>query len=704
MSREENSSEESLSAIRQKLKQELLKRFAVESSLLTEPILEEIVQQARQNLFEDVQVGRDLRINGNIIQEIVQTIELPSPPVPIGIHHNLPYSGTVKFIGRISELERLHQKLQQTEKVAITAITGMGGVGKTELALQYALQYQDNYPGSLCWFKAREQDLSAQILEFAGTYFNVYPTEKQKSDSAKVKYCWSRWGEERALIVLDDVPDYGEYYQEKIKPYLPPSDVRFKVLMTSRQHPGTSMEEIDLDVLSPEAALALMEALIGEGRIEAERDEAKALCEWLGYLPLGLELVGRYLEIDPSLSIETTLKRLEEQKLEAEALLKPEQADMTAQLGVAAAFELSWQELNSEAQRLGAYLSLFTPEPFEWRWVEKSLRRDLGSNEGATSQSRWKKISFNSLSRLFNRQSLETKAKEQKKQREVAEELNKRDLLKRNLLRIIPDAQSPNKYLYQLHALIQQYFRAKLEELEQAEELKQKFCQQMIEIAQSIPDTPTQSDIRNVALAIPHLSMMAKDLTDYIDNENLIWSFAGLDRFYRGQGAYDRAEEWCERSLTICCSRLGEEHPDVALSLNNLALLYYYQGRYEEAEPLYQQALEMTRKLRGEEHPDVATSLNNLANLYSSQGRYEEAEPLYQQALEMRRKLRGEEHPSVALSLNNLAGLYYYQGRYEEAEPLYQQALTIAEQVLGKNHPHTNTIRAKYEKVKERFY
>ena len=106
----------------------------------------------------------------------------------------------------------------------------------------------------------------------------------------------------------------------------------------------------------------------------------------------------------------------------------------------------------------------------------------------------------------------------------------------------------------------------------------------------------------------------------------------------------------------------------------------------------------MTRKLLGEEHPSVATSLNNLAALYRSQGRYEEAEPLYQQALAMTRKLLGEEHPSVATSLNNLAALYRSQGRYEEAEPLYQQALEIAEQVLGKNHPNTNIIRANYEK------
>ncbi len=74
---------------------------------------------------------------------------------------------------------------------------------------------------------------------------------------------------------------------------------------------------------------------------------------------------------------------------------------------------------------------------------------------------------------------------------------------------------------------------------------------------------------------------------------------------------------------------LGENHPDVATSLNNLAGLYEFQGRYKEAEPLHLEALDLHKRLLGENHPDVATSLNNLAGLYESQGRYKEAEPLY---------------------------------------------------------------------------
>jgi tetratricopeptide (TPR) repeat protein len=100
----------------------------------------------------------------------------------------------------------------------------------------------------------------------------------------------------------------------------------------------------------------------------------------------------------------------------------------------------------------------------------------------------------------------------------------------------------------------------------------------------------------------------------------------------------------------------------------------------------------MRKKLLGAEHPDVATSLNNLALLYGSQGKYEQAEPLYLQALEMTKKLLGAEHPDVATSLNNLAELYHSQGKYEQAEPLFLQALMILYQKLGENHPNTITV------------
>ena len=116
-------------------------------------------------------------------------------------------------------------------------------------------------------------------------------------------------------------------------------------------------------------------------------------------------------------------------------------------------------------------------------------------------------------------------------------------------------------------------------------------------------------------------------------------------------------------------------------------MLYDNQGKYSDAEPLYQRALVIKEKALGPDHPDTALSLNNLASLYDNQGKYSDAEPLYQRALVIREKALGPDHPGTATSLYCLAFHYHNQGKYDVAEPLYQRALMIYEIALGPRSP-----------------
>ena len=163
-----------------------------------------------------------------------------------------------------------------------------------------------------------------------------------------------------------------------------------------------------------------------------------------------------------------------------------------------------------------------------------------------------------------------------------------------------------------------------------------------------------------------------------------------ISRFYR-EANYPAAIELANEALVIREKILGPEHPDTALSLNNLALLYDSQANYPAAVPLYQRALKINEKILGPEHPDTASSLNNLAGLYDSQANYAAAKPLYQRALKINEKVLGPEHPATALSLNNLAELYVSQANHAMAEPLYQRALKINVKILGAEHPATAT-------------
>ena len=577
--------------------------------------------------------------------------------VNIGDHyHNSPQTsttipsdvrqGTPNFVGRKQDLKNLHEALQSEGKVSVCAVRGMGGVGKTELAIQYASseEFQQSYLACY-WFSLNQGDLATQILLKASPYLAM-PEALRKSGSveAQVKWCWQNWHPSTGniLVIIDDVKNLAD-----IPPALMPIASRFKVMVTTRQRNlSPSFRELPLGILSEAESLELFTKIVdaqGSSRIENERETTKAICKYLGYLPLALELVANYLKDDEMLSLEDYLQQLH---LEDESLADEMVRGITAERGVIAAFNLSWQRLTGLATQLAMLLGRFATAAIPWQDLVEPTVNSLGYEKKAVKEAR-KQLANLSLIEIEDG---------------------------KNIV---------------IHALLREYFRyqSKQEGDDFIHALQQAIASSGIAIAKTIPYTPVLADIERVGLAIPHLELLSQAMLDDIPDNSLLWAFLGLARFYEGQAQYNLAERYYNNCLEAVQSRLGENHPDVATSLNNLAGLYDSQGRYEEAEPLYLQALELRQRLLGENHPDVATSLNNLAGLYYSQGRYEEAEPLYLQALELYRRLLGENHPDVATSLNNLAGLYDSQGRYEDAEPLYLQALELYKRLLGENHP-----------------
>jgi len=142
-----------------------------------------------------------------------------------------------------------------------------------------------------------------------------------------------------------------------------------------------------------------------------------------------------------------------------------------------------------------------------------------------------------------------------------------------------------------------------------------------------------------------------------------------------------------QRALAIAEQNFGANHPEVALVLNNLALIDKKMGRYAEAEPLYKRALEIFEEAVGPKHPDVAIAMSNLAELYRLQGKTAQVEPLLKQALDIKQKALGPEHPSVGIANNSLAAFYVSQNKFDEATPLYEQAMKIIYNAYGPAHP-----------------
>ena len=542
-----------------------------------------------------------------------------------------------QLVGREEAIAQITEKLKGGQQVAICSVTGMGGVGKTELALQYSYQALQTYLGGVCWIDARSQDMGIALLDFARIQLGLSePPENLNTVPQRVAWVCKRWPKNPILVVLDDV-----IAEEAVRPYLNLLDQRFRVLITTRLKLGTLAQRMELTVLTEAASLDLIRLLVDPNRIDQQLDSAKALCRWLGYLPLGLELVGRYLGKKPDLSLETMLTRLKNQRLTARAF--DPTPDMTAQQSVAAAFELTWQDLPPKAQTLCGVLSIFALAPIPWHLVEQCFPD-------------WEP--------------------------EELEDCRDDRLMGCSLLTRVGQGQ------YELHQLIREFFAAKL--THNAELWTRKVAQVLTADAKTTPQTVTLTDLARLEPLLPHLEIVP-DYAHLLEGTDKICALIGLARVAEAQCRWAAAERYYERSLLISEEQLGADHPYTASSLNNLAVLYRAQGHYSEAEPLFRRSLLICEEQLGADHPDTATSLNNFAGLYESQGRYSEAEPLYKRSLLICEEQLGADHPNTATSLNNLALLYKSQGRYSEAEPLFKRSLSIREVQLGADHPNTAT-------------
>jgi len=433
-----------------------------------------------------------------------------------------------------------------------------------------------------------------------------------------------------------------------------PLTERFQILVTTRKRKLSSQfAEIPLGVISEDEALELLRKLLGKLRVDRELVAAKAICEYLGYLPLAVELAGRYLQLDEDLRLSDYRQRL---TIADESLDLQESEEINATRGVIAAFELSWQELSAGTAKVAMLLGLFAPADIAWDLVEE-VAADL--------------IDSGNL-------------------REGRKQLNNLYLIR---------AVDNERTRFAMHSLTRQFLQWKLAQDSDTNRLfRETFVMSLLGIAKQIPQSPTRDLIVEISPAIPHLDMLSREMLDDIPNpdedENLIWAFEGIARFYNGQGFYALGEVPYQRCLISIRKILGDLHPDVVTSMSNLAGLYRSQGRYAEAEPLFLEALRLMRELSGDHHLVVALIRGNLAELFRSQGRYAEAESLYLEALRLIRELLGDRHPHVALSLNNLAELFRSQGRYAEAEPLYLEALRLIRELLGDDrHPHVALIR-----------
>lgn len=546
------------------------------------------------------------------------------------------------FVGRVAELLELEEAFCGEETAApVRAVTGMGGMGKTQLAIEFVHRYRARFPDGIFWISmVNPETAPSQLAEIATSVYKLSPDTLTFDERvAYVRRAWERTG--RRLIVLDNLeePPVLDEWQ-----FAPESGTRVLITARTTLWLAHGVQTIELKTLSREHSMQLLLALPAakQPALDSVTDlladaevarEADTICERLGDLPLAVELAAYYLaatcETKRASSaqairivaqvLQDYLTELDAYKIEHPSLIAELARDFTLPSGheqnILSTFALSYTKLQPEkatdalALRLLQRAALCAPAPIPAALLARSAGFDPAERKAATRL----KVAFLRLKAL-------------------------------GLLEELPKQQ------YRLHILLGDYVRLQIEDA--------------------------------VTLRAAVVAAMSKEL--YAINE----------------AGYPQAGiPYLTHARHLLPSEEAPPTEQDATLLNNLAYLLDSQGDYTGARPLYERTLAIVEQVLEPSHPDTATSLNNLASLLQAQGDYAAAQPLFERALAINEQVLGPSHPDTAQSLNNLAELLYAQGDYTAARPLLERALAICEQRLGAAHPMTIMFKQNLERV-----
>ncbi|MEM8804732.1 MAG: tetratricopeptide repeat protein [Cyanobacteria bacterium P01_G01_bin.38] len=562
-------------------------------------------------------------------------------------HNNLKNSGIAKFVGRKTVLNQIHEKLKTAERIAISTLSGMGGIGKTELALQYAWQEwrKGSYASGICWVDVKNNDFSSDVTSFFEHKLQL-GQPRGETPAEKVQYCWDNWIDGDVLIIFDDIRNSHQFFE-----YLPPYESeRFKVIITTRcEYLSDVIENIHLEELSEDASLDLLRSYVDKNRINSQIEEAKLLCQDLGYLPLALELIARLLR-KRIWSIKDTREKLKQRGLKSKnSLLSKKHPEMTAKEGIKAAFSLSWDELsdNPKIQKIALCLSLFAVAPIQKIWIEE----------------------------LFPYED-----------RDDIEEWLIDSLVNLNLVNLI------GKNQYELHRLIHLYLKETLDESDFSTTIKQHYCELFISKSEKFTQTLSPQKIEDLTPLIPHIKQIIKHHYNHIVDDAYIsgnWNLPikAISNFYVSQGFYPQAIQYFREYIETTKKKFGEFDIHLMVLSNDFALVLKDRGQYVEALRLLNQARTIAINHLGNNHHETMMITNAIGDTYRQLGEYERAEEILSELLPkvLPKNIFNQNIEEIYISVlifcvpNNLGLVFDKLKRYDEAEVCFKIVLNYFE-------------------------
>ena len=611
---------------------------------------------------------------------------------------NLPRQD-ILFIGREKLLNDLNKKLHSKNYPlsVINVCAGMGGVGKTQLALQFAHHTKHPYTFK-AWFQSENlTELKHQYIEFAKT---IGYRERNPSIQTALPYV-KNWLSENPgwLLIYDNVNNY-----EEIKDFLPLNGG--DIVITTRQHKWpNSFEVLDIDIMSEKESLELVDSLIKRKITEEEKNQLRELVKKAGYLPLALAQIGAYIHKN-----QTTIMQYFN------------------------FYEKYEQEFLAENTLSGGINNL--PLMITWNITLNAIIKEEKENNNDPS------LALYILSICSY----------------LAPENISQHLLLTCIKEIYPDLPFPDLVLSKLIGLLWQYSMIKLEEngditlhrLVQAVVRHQhiqasthkdfKYSPLTLKwyctLLKCIHDeftykTGTLEDGIRQKNMLPHLQMLLKhykeiwpEASDFnvVDIHNdigivffligvskkaqfhhdlalsLLEKHYGVNHFqtadtlvnlgyvYRSLGDTNQAKKSAMRALSLLEKHYGLNHFKITAPLNCLGDAYRDAGEIREAKKIHLRALPILAKHYGTTHPKFAHILEHLAMDYRDLGDFMQAKLYYEEALKIKKDFFGENHIETAFTLDHLGRTYRNLGDIEKAKEICELALKIKENFFGKDH------------------
>jgi tetratricopeptide (TPR) repeat protein len=665
-------------------------------------------------------------------QALLATLPLDSlpDPAPLPMGSRMLFRRNPLFVGREQDLEALAATLKGG---GIAAATGLGGIGKTQLATEVVHRYGAYFAGGVFWLSfAAAGGVPAEVAACGAMGLIDRPDYGGLKLDEQVPLVLAAWQSALPrLLIFDNCED-----EALLAVWRPPSG-GCRVLITSRRATWDSTLGVTarpLGVLSRAESIALLRKHRPD-LLEGDADLAAIAAE-LGDLPLALHLAGSFLETyhdDPRFGAPADFRaELRSARLMGHPALEGE--DMTPSptnhvLHIGRTFALSYERLDAAdpidalALALLARAAHFAPgEPIPRdlllatleldmearpaaRQAAKALRRltALGLREDASEGA----MRLHRLLAAFVGSVVIDEAAQPAVEQALidrAADLNAKGvpaplLVLQAHLRYVTDtamrrederaAMLCSNFGYYLDMIgdlagARPYYERALAIREQV-------------LGEKHPDTAeslynlglllqAQGDLAGARLYLEQALAMRRAVLGPLHPYTL-QSMGSMGYLLRAQGDLAGVRGYYEQMLAISREVLREHRSDAMVSINYLGTLLFLIGDLAAARPYYEQALAISREVLGERHLATAKVMIGLGKLLQAQGDLAAARPYLEQALAISREVLGERHPTTAKIMGNLSTLLQAQGDLAAARPYFEQALAIYREVLGEKHP-----------------